>query len=220
MPKVRLIIVSLLTVFAVSAGVAASASAHNGHVWLENGVPITRALPVLSSGGLFQLSAGTLTIHCKKVTDFGLLLPEGLDIAHEIHFLECSTGATNCDVHSLIGGVASPQGLILVTGIETELISTTNSKGGSVLADLFKQKTVAGVKEFVTLGFTALAAEACKEYPETKVKGNVAAEVNGEELNFPKPELTATSLTAFGKAALFEGKDFQMFENGASLAAI
>ncbi len=214
MPKVRLIMISLLTVFAVSAGAAASASAHNGHVWLENGLPITRALPALSSGGLFILSAGTLTIHCKKVTDVSLLLPEGLDFEHEIHFLECSTGATNCDVHSVIGGVASPQGLILVTGIETELILTTNSEGHTVLADLFKQKTVAGVKEFVTLGFTALAAEACKEYPETKVKGSVAAEVKGEELKFPKPELAATSLTAFGKAATLTGTDNLMFANG------
>ncbi len=222
MSKVRLIMMSVLAVFAAGAVASTSASAHNGHQFLVNGAGITSTLNVLSNGGLFLLAAGTLSIHFKKATGVGTVSPNGLDFATEIHFLECSTGATNCDVHSIVGGASSPEGLIVVTNIETELIETENpATKKQVLADLFKQKTVAGTKEFVTLGFTALAAEACKEYPETKVKGSVAAKVNNatEELEFPKPELAASSLTAFGKAATLTGNATQMLTNGGALTA-
>jgi hypothetical protein len=75
------------------------------------------------------------------------------------------------------------------------------------LADNF----VSDGTEFVNLEFEAAGTESCANYPPTKVKGEVAAECNnlasaGEvELNFPNPELTGNSLNAFGGAAKLFG---------------
>jgi hypothetical protein len=215
MTKVRLIIASVLVVFAVSAVASASASAHE---FLNNGAGITTTLSVLSEGGLFQLVAGAKVVDCNKVTDVGLVLTGGRDLAHEIHFLECKTNQAGCDVHSH----GAPNGLILVTNIPTLLVTKKNSKGEEVLADEFKSKTVGATKEFVTLLFLALAGGSCSEYgTETKVKGNVSAVVNNatESLEFTNPELTGNTLEAFGVAAKLFGNDKQMYTNGGALTA-
>jgi|SRR5579862_7447122 len=213
MSRVRFIIGGLLAVFALSAAVAASASAH---AWLKNGNPITQTEHVLSEGGLFVLIAGGKVVDCEKLTDLALLFTNGTDLAHEIHFLNCRTEQAGCDVHS----PGAPNGLILVTGIPTEIVERENSKKEKVLADEFKPKTVGTTKEFVTLLFLALAGGSCSVYgSETKVKGQVAAEIKNELLVFPNPELEGNSLEAFGAPAKLFGDDTQMLTGGGALSA-
>jgi hypothetical protein len=213
MSKVRFIIVSVLALLAVGAVASASASAHE---FKNNGVGITGTLSVLSEGGLFQLIAGAKVVDCEKVTDSGTVLTGGRDLAAEIHFLNCKTGQSGCDVHS----PTAPNGLILVANVPTLLVERENSSKVKVLADEFKEN--ATTKEFVTLLFLALSGGSCSEYgTETKVKGQVAAVVNNgtESLEFTNPELKGNTLEAFGVAAKLFGTDKQMFTNGGTLTA-
>ena len=177
MLKVRIILISVIAALAVGASVS-SASAHE---FTNNGIGITGTLSVLSEGKLFTLAAGAKTVTCHKVTDVGTALTGGRDLASEIHFLECLTGQAGCDVHSH----GAPNGLILVTNIPTLLVERETAGKVKVLADEFKSNPT--TKEFVTLLFLALAGGSCSEYGSTtKVKGQVAAEVKGEELVFPE----------------------------------
>jgi hypothetical protein len=210
MSKVRFIILSILTVLAVSATASATASAHE---FLKNTEPITGTEPVLSEGGLFVLVAGARVVDCEKLTDSGTVLPAGVDFAKEIHFLNCKTAQAGCDVHS----PGAPNGLILVSNVPTLLVSRENAAKEPVIADEFKSNP--GTKEFVTLLFLALAGGSCSEYgTETKVKGQVAAQAVGELLVFPNPELKGNSLEAFGVAAKLFGDDTQMLTNGGKLS--
>jgi hypothetical protein len=48
--------------------------------------------------------------------------------------------------------------------------------------------------------------EVCAGYPlNTKVKGNMAAKVEAEKLNFPAEELSGNTFEAFGLAAVLSG---------------
>ncbi|MGH2902123.1 MAG: hypothetical protein ACRDK7_00795 [Solirubrobacteraceae bacterium] len=184
--------------------------------WAANGVAVTTAKEVESSGGTFTLTAGTLTVTCKKVTDKGKVEAGGKDIATEIKFTECTTGATGCAVKNKGGTL----GTIVVTEIPTLL-----EEVGGKLVDKFEQKTVGATKEFVTLEFEG---EPCEEagYVTTKVKGDVAAEVkneaNGEvKLTFPTTAIVQTpKLEAFGKAAKLVGTDTEKLVNGEKLEGV
>jgi hypothetical protein len=163
---------------------------------------------VVSEGGEFKLTVETKVITCKKVTDKGTITggSPGTDLAAEIKFTECKTAQTGC----LVKSAGQPNGTIVATNIPTVLVEREPGGGGAKkLADELKEN--ATTKEFVTLKFEAEAGKSCSEYPETKVKGQVAAEtVTGTgELNFPSPELKGNTLTAFGKAAKLTGKDTQ-----------
>ena len=174
MLKLRLLVISALAVLAASATASTSAYAHE---FTNNGVGITQTLSILSQGGLFTFAAGAKTITCHKVTDRGLVLTGGRDLANEIHFLECLTGQAGCDVHSH----GAPNGLILWQNIPTLLVDRETIGKVKILADEFKSNPT--TKEFVTLLFLALAGGSCSEYgTSTKIKGQIAAEVKGEEL--------------------------------------
>ena len=214
MIKVRIILISALTVFVVSAVAAASASAGT-HQFTNNGVAITGTLSVLSQGKLFLFIAGARIITCHKVTDRGLVLTGGRDFTNEIHFLECLTGQAGCDVHSH----GAPNGLILWSNIPTLLVDRETSGGAKVIADEFKSNPT--TKEFVTLLFLALPGGSCSEYgTSSKVKGQIAAEAAGEELRFPEPELKGNTLEFFGVAAGLFGTETQMYTNGSILGVI
>jgi hypothetical protein len=88
-----------------------------------------------------------------------------------------------------------------------------------VLADEFQENPT--TKEFITLKFLAETGGSCSEYPETKVKGQVAGKVNNatESLEFTEPELAGNTLEAFGKAAKFFGTAKQELANGNKLTA-
>ena len=123
----------------------------------------------------FKLTAGTLTITCKEVTDKGTITggKPGTDLAEEIKFTGCTTGQAGCKVRSK-GGTF---GTVAVTNIPTKLEQRVIGEE-EILVDNFEQKEIEpGKFEFVTLQFEPESGKSCSEYPETKVKGTIAAEV-------------------------------------------
>jgi len=213
MSKVRFIVLSVLAVLAVSAVASASASAHE---FLVNGKPVTGTEPVTSTGGLFRLVAATKIIDCETANGFGLILSGGKTFIHDIHFLNCKTSQTKCAVHS----IGASNGLILLVNVPDLLVTRKTSGGAEVTADEFQENPT--TKEFITLKFLAEAGGSCSEFgTETKVKGQVAAQVNNgtESLEFTEPELQGNSLEAFGKAAKFFGTAKQKLVNGGVLTA-
>lgn len=247
----RKILVCLIAVFAVGAVASASASAFNlewevqkcekvapGTGQFTNGTCEILGAPnefsetgaleklaagkkrsVTSSGGAFELKAGGKSVHCTAVTDEGTITggKPGTDKATTITFTGCKNGPLTCTAES-----GTTKGTITVTNIPTVLVEREPAGGGAKkLADEFKSKENANKeKEFVTLKFDKEGA-ACPEYPETKVKGQVAAEtVTGTgELNFPNPELKGNTLEAFGAAATLVGKDTQKGVGGGKVQA-
>jgi hypothetical protein len=211
MSRPRSISLNVLVVLAITVATSTSASAH---AWLKNDSPITQTEHALSEGGLFIYIMGARVIDCESVRDLTLLLTEGRDFVHSIHFLNCKTAQAGCDVHSH----GAPNGLILVSRVPTLIVERETSAKEKVLADEFKSNPT--TKEFVTLLFTALSGGSCSEYgTETKIKGEIAAEIKGELLVFPNPELKGNTLEGFGAAAKLFGDDTQMFSNGGVLSA-
>jgi len=167
---------------------------------------------VISSGGVFTLTAGGKTVECTAVTDKGTITggTPGTDKAEEIKFTGCTANAKKCTAES--GAV---KGTIIVKEVPTKLVVI-----GTKLADEFEENPI--TKEFVTIKFDE-AGEPCTNFPTTKVKGDVAAEViaGTGELNFPATPLTVPiHLEAFGVNATLVGKDTQELENGWAVTAI
>jgi hypothetical protein len=172
---------------------------------------------VVSLGGAFKLTGGTVEIKCLHIFDESNIKggKPGTDIALRIHFLECSTSKAGCLVKS--AGLPAKAGLIEVNNIATKLIT----EPGPLEADLFEgtlTEVEPGVfeKVFVTLEFgTAEVADnklspACSGVPpKTKVTGNVAAETVGGKLVFPNPPLTSSTIKAFGLSVKLIGEDEQ-----------
>ncbi len=191
--RLRTILMMVSFVFAISAVGSASASAHE---YLVNGAAITgsTSLPVLTIGGLAILEAGSKIIDCEKSHGLILILAGGRSFVHDIHFLNCITSESGCLPHS----VGAANGLILLVNVPDLLVGRKPAGGGAeVTADEFKENPT--TKEFITLKFLGT----CTNFPETKVKGQVAGQTTGELTLFPTPELEGNSLEAFGKAAKF-----------------
>jgi hypothetical protein len=235
--RLRVLLVSLLAVFAVSAIASASASAFNLE-WevCEKGTgtgtkfgehkcnthpggaeewefkKLVGTKNVVSKGGAFTLEVAGKKITCTAVTDKGTITggKPGTDLAEKIVFTGCKAGPNGCKAKSA-GGAAET---IEVTNIKTKLEEVAGK-----LVDKFEQKTVGTTKEFVTLEFEG-ATCAGEGFVTTKVKGNVAAEcknlANGNvELNFPTPAIAQTpKLEAFGLAATLTGTTEEELENG------
>jgi len=241
MTRIRVVILTLLALFAISAVASASASAEfkrlwdvceigggsgtkfdnhmcNSHLlteqkweWVVKESP-TYKEKVVSSGGVFTLTAGGKKVECTAVTDKGTITggKPGTDLTEEIKFTGCTANSKKCTAES-----GATKGTIIVTNVPTVLIET-----GGKLADEFKENTT--TKEFVTIKFDE-AWEPCPNFPTTKVKGDVAAEVvaGTGELNFPATPLTVpVHLEAFGVSATLVGKDTQELENGWAVTAI
>ena len=104
--------------------------------------------------------------------------------------------------------------MISVVNIPTKLETRKNAKGAEVTVDNFEQNPT--TKEFVTLKFEAEAGKSCSLFPETKVKGTVAAEAGPGvgELNFPNPRFEKDTLQAFGEESTLVGKDTQEVMQG------
>jgi hypothetical protein len=248
MPRIRMIILSLLAVFAVSAVASASAAAaslewevceelagagtepplkFDNHKCNSEAKPLAErkwewkllaagvTRNVLSSGGEFKLIAVGKTITCAKVLDSGTITggKPGTDLVTDIIFEECKTSQTGCGVHT----TGQPIGIILVANIPTKLETRKNAKGVEVTVDNFEQNPTS--KEFVTLKFEAEAGKSCSQFPETKVKGTIAAEAGPEpgELNFPNPRFEKDTLNAFAEEVTLVGKDTQEVMGGSEL---
>jgi hypothetical protein len=226
MRKTRLVLLSLLAVFAFSAVAAASASAFNLE-WEVNGAKLAsgKTENVVSKNTTnYTLTAGTKVITCKSVkvgAKEGTITggKPGTDAA-TITFSECSTSETGCLVKS--AGPPAKAGTIIVK-VATKLVEREPSGGGAKKeADEFSP---ASGTTFVSLEFgktetAGMTLEgACTNFPNTTVKGQVAALTEGELLNFPSPELKGNTLEAFGKAATLVGKSEQKGETGSKITA-
>jgi hypothetical protein len=231
--RTRLVMLSLLAVFAISAVVSASASAGKFEVCAEGGGSGTKYTThkceiesgtgkwewvvfktglenkVESSGGTFTLKAALKTVTCEAVADEGTIGEGGKDEATKIAFTKCKTGTAGCEVKNK-GGVL---GTVEVTAIPTLL-----EEVGGKLVNKYSQKTVGTTKEFVTLEFSGTSC-AGAGYVTTKIKGDVAAEVknepNGEvKLTFPEPAIAQTpELEAFSASATLVGTVNEKLKN-------
>jgi hypothetical protein len=235
MSRIRLIMLSLFAMFAMSAVASATAQAEcsgttpeHKCIWeiketsagafeeLKTG---EEANVLASETTTFTLTAGTTVIKCTHIESDGILIggKPGTDLAKFILFTGCTTNVAECKVKSKGNTKA---GEILVTDIHTKLVEREKAGVKNILADNFEQKLHKGSKEFVTLE-TGKVEEvenagtrfehkilktACTGVPTpSKVTGSVAAKVEGEKLNFPSPELSGNTLNAFGVAAKLEG---------------
>ena len=243
MSRIRLIMLSLLAVFAISAVASASASAFNKQwevcekggteKWSEHKCNAGKGTGEWSflkleagnsynivswivPGTTYVLTVGTRVITCTGAADAGTITggTPGTD-SISVLFYGCTTSQVGCLVMTAHQG----HGIILVPNIPTVLVEREPKGGGAKkLADEFKEK--AATKEFVTLKFEPEAGKSCSEFgSETKVKGQVAGEVinlaNGNgEINFPSPELKGNTLEAFGTTATLTGRSEVELENG------
>jgi len=212
MRTTRTLILSLFAVFAFSAVASASASAFSLR-WHVNGAEAA-GQEVESAGGAFTLTAGGKAVNCTAVTDTGKVEAGGKDLAKTITFTGCTANAGACTAET----AGAAKGTIVVTNIPTKL----EEREGK-LVDNFEQNVAK--KEFVTLKFDEGGAE-CPNFPETKVKGTVAAEVtnlaNKKEvsLTFPVGGLAGDTLNAFGVEASLEGTDTQNLKAGGELEGV
>ncbi len=232
--RTRILLVSLIAVFAVSAVASASASAFlkEYQVCQKGGtekfkehhctpgtkeaegkwswLPIAAGtkFPVTSTGGAFKLEGGGKSSDCTAVTNTGEIGPGGESTNVTLKFTGCSNGG-KCEAFST-GKPGTKE--IEVSGITDQLVEREpNGGGANKLADEFKENT--GTGEFVTIEFKE-GGVACPNYPPTKVKRQVAGEckntttaggVGETELVFPNPELRGNTLEAFGGAASLFG---------------
>ena len=245
MTRIRMVILSVLAVFALSAVASAAASAFNlqwevcKNVGAKKGsfdtnsckaaggenefewkkLEAGESLNIVSwivPGTSFALTVGTKVITCTGAADAGTITggkPGTGNIS--VLFYGCTTSQAGC----LVKTAHQANGVILVPNIATVLVEREPGGGGAKkLADEFKAKP-APLNEFVTLKFEPEAGKSCSEFPETKVKGQVAGEVinlaNGNgEIKFPSPELKGNTLESFGAAAKLTGRSEVELENG------
>ena len=193
MSRAKILLLSLLTVFATGAITTASATAS---LWLAN-TEETAGQEVTYSGGTFTLTAGAKKITCTALSGHGRVEGEK-DLSSEIKLTGCTTSQTGC--LPLTSG--APKSTVVFLNLPTLLVERENVKKEKSLADEFKANPT--TKELATLLFLTLAGGSCSEYgTSTKVKGQAAAEVDNttEELDFPTEELKGNTLEAFGVAA-------------------
>ena|ERR1039458_6363487 len=165
------------------------------------------------TGASSVLTVAGKEIKCTAETNKGTITGPGTDLAETITFTGCTTKQAGC----LVKSAGQLNGTIVLTNIPTKLEQRLVGEE-EILVDNFEQNVT--TKEFVTLKFEGT----CSEYFETKVKGDVAAEVinlaNGEvELDFPEPELPGNTLNAFALKALFTSRDELSLENAWALRA-
>ena len=208
--KFRSVLVVLVAVLAVSAVAAAAASAHE---WKANGVGITTAKAVSSSGGAFTMTYAGLTITCQAVTDTGTVEAAGKGKATSLKFEKCRTGTTGCEVKNEGGKLGA-----------TEIPTLLEEVGGK-LVEKFEQKKVGLTKEIVTLEFEG-APCAGTGYGTGKLKGDMAAEVKNEsdgevKLTFPTTQIPQTpQLEVFGFAFSLTGTVNEKLVSGEKLTAV
>jgi hypothetical protein len=210
----RTIVVVAIVVMALGAATSASA-----HEWLVNGKPITAtgAKEATSAGGSFVMSLlSGKVIECKNTSGKWSIKSKGAGEAKEFLFTGCTVNAKACTVNS----VGQPPETIKLSEIKTQLVerevAATKQK---VLADEFKENTAK--EEFATLQFK-VENHACSGFPETKVTGEVAAEVinSSETLNFPSPQLKGNALFAYGLAMSWQGSFKQSLTGGGTLEGV
>jgi hypothetical protein len=242
MSRVKVLLLSLLAVFAVGAIASGSASAL---VWEEclnehlgtgtkyttsscttisatgtwEWMPITEELQVTSEGGVQELILNTspnIIITCQKLLDKGNIKPGGLDLTESLLYHECKINITPCPIVKTKG---QPNGLIEVGPLKSKLI-TLETEGKLLVENEF---TPDERTNFVVLEIgkeenaKGEAKGICGALGTTKpeVTGTVVAMPEGEVLNF---EGKGTLKTA-GIESKYVGKDTQKLVNGHAFRA-
>jgi hypothetical protein len=175
--------------------------------WEWKPIAVGTKFAVEDKGGAFKLEGGGKSSDCTAVTSTGEIGAGGESSNVTLKFTGCTNDAGTCEAFST-GKAGTKE--IEATGLTDQLVDRETSTGVTVVADEFKEN--ATTKEFVTIEFKE-GANACPNYPATKVKGQVAGECKnttaagqGEtELVFPNPALTANSLEAFGVSSKLFG---------------
>jgi hypothetical protein len=175
--------------------------------WEWKPIAVGTKFAVEDKGGAFKLEGGGKSSDCTAVTSTGEIGAGGESTGLTLKFTGCTNDPGTCEAFSK-GKAGTKE--IEATGLTDQLVERETSTGVTVLADEFKEN--ATTKEFVTIEFKE-GANACPNYPATKVKGQVAGECKnttaagqGEtELVFPNPALTANSLEAFGVSSKLFG---------------
>ena len=187
MSRIRLIMLSLLAVFAISAVASASASAFNlqwevcKNVGAKKGsfetnrckaaggenefewkkLEAGESLNIVSwivPGTSFALTVGTKVITCTGAADAGTITGGKPGTDNiSVLFYGCTTSQAGC----LVKTAHQANGIILVPNIPTELVEREPSGGGAKkLADEFKSKP-APLSEFVMLKFEPESGKSC-----------------------------------------------------------
>jgi len=188
--RLRVLLVSMLAVFAVSAVASASASAAN-HEYFVEGVALGATETVSGTSAVSKLEApGLITIECATDSFTGTIEPKGLSTA-TVKFKTCTVvGAATCKVAEPIEFTANNK--------LTVLLNEANVFGPG---DLFEPPTG---KEFVTITITGCALEG-KYVAEGKqqcilpagetelVKHEIECKPKGSEIHLKAKEAKFTS---------------------------
>jgi hypothetical protein len=176
-----------------------------------------RKRSVDAAGGSFVFNQGKATeFQCTHFASTDLITggKPGTGLA-ELKLTGCTTAKFNCTVTSK----GATPGTIIATNLPTQLEKRTKA-GVEVLADNFKQKTVGTTKEIVTVEIKTSSGQECESYRSpVKIKGEVAAAVEGEELNFPETAVEGNTLEEFGFAMTLSGKATQKGLGGGKVKA-
>jgi hypothetical protein len=186
MRKVKIIGVTLVAVFALSALGAASASAVTPS-WFKGGTIIAQGTTDTFTGsagaGVLEAKGGLGTVKCKSDTSAGQITGPWTETKIVVIYKECAKGAKPCTSAGQAAGT-----------IKTNEVSGTNI----YLDTLAKGHTKAGIALKPTTG-TVFVAFTC----EGEVKNEVSGEVIGEALPLnagtDKTEGTLTFVQAGGK---------------------
>lgn len=195
--RIRVLFVSLLAVFAISAVASASASAACANPpkceWeqqaTEKGAYAllagTEKLNVEGSGGEFKLKAGTTTVTCTAATAFGFIEKEGKGTAQSLKFTGCTVKVGTGEACKVKSRGTAKVGEIVATNAATQLVERGAAK---TLANQFKGTKKGAEEEFVLLEMgkkrkakTFKMEEPCTGIPATtQVKGQVAGEAKNK----------------------------------------
>ena len=241
--RLRVLLVSVLAVFAISMIASASASAspiwevcekggteefetHRcaqkgaGGDWSWKYLELSKAYNVVSKGGTQELVLDTAgakpVIACEHVSDQGNIKggAPGTDEVTELKYTECKINLPSCPVVKTAG---EPSGTVAVpSGVKSELFEESG-----VIKDRFSP---ASGTTLVTLEIgkkengSKEAEGICSPLPavNNKVEGTAVATVDGKNLNFTGEG----TLTMDGVASELKGLDEQELENGAAFRAV
>jgi hypothetical protein len=202
MSRLKLTLLGVMAVMALSASVAASAQAHE---FLIEGAAVTAETPVVGAGTTSQVLKGTLlgvpvTITCSTLAakgniDFELIKSHA---SSDLHYTSCTTTVTGCTVTEVLAKTA-----LLLEG--TTLVGVFRPLNGSNV--------------FAEVHITGCALEG--KYP---VEGKQTCELPKASENIVEHEVvcktTGSELTFGGSSATYEGNSKVKLESGKKWSAI
>jgi hypothetical protein len=231
--RIRVLLVSMLAVFAVSAVASAAASAHT-YEYFVSGSPVTTAVKATGTSGASKLEgevAGVkIIIECKKDTFTGEIEKEGKSKG-EITFSECSlfedtshvkTALTKCTVANITFKFTDK--LVRGQGLGPETWGPEDEFNSTGAEEVFVEIKITGSECALKGTYKAKQHEVSIKQgtEEVKYKGQVCA-LPEAGVGKVEHEIVCTSsgshLEFNGKPAYFFSTDTVKLESGASWAA-